>query len=158
MRDSDICKRELASAQAVLVEAGIDATFITTRCNKLLGIGEGNTCYAKVTHKIGKIHNDQHYHQEIFTLLGEKRTSAEKMGNRLAGLVKRYLFKTDALVDEYLTDQLLLPLALAGGGEFTARIISQHTETQAWLIEQFLPVEITFDVIDNDKTVVKVTA
>ena len=156
--DSDICKRELASAQAVLVEAGIDATFITTRCNKLLGIGEGNTCYAKVTHKIGKIHNDQHYHQEIFTLLGEKRTSAEKMGNRLAGLVKRYLFKTDALVDEYLTDQLLLPLALAGGGEFTARIISQHTETQAWLIEQFLPVEITFDVIDNDKTVVKVTA
>ena len=151
--DSDICKRELASAQAVLVEAGIDATFITTRCNKLLGIGEGNTCYAIVTHRV-----DEQYHQEVFTLLGEKRASAEKMGNRLAGLVKRYLFKTDALVDEYLTDQLLLPLALAGGGEFTAGIISQHTETQACLIEQFLPVEITFDVIDNDKTVVKVIA
>lgn len=162
--DSDICKRELASAQAVLVEVGIDETLITTRCNKLLGIGEGNTCYANVTHQVGEIHkvgetqNHEYCHQEMFTLLGEKRTSAEKMGNRLAGLVKRYLFKTDALMDEYLTDQLLLPLALSGGGEFTTRVISQHTETQAWLIEQFLPVKITFDVIDNDKIVVKIMA
>ena len=147
----DIGKRELASAQAVLVEAGIDDTLITTRCNKLLGIGEGNTCYAIVTHKV----NGQ-YHPEVFTLLGEKRASAEKMGSRLAGLIKRYLFKTDALMDEYLTDQLLLPLALSGGGEFTARIISQHTETQAWLIEQFLPVEIKFETIDEQRTLVRI--
>ena len=151
--DYDICKRELASTQAVLVEAGIDETFITTRGNKLLGIGEGNTCYAIVTHRV-----DKQYHQEVFTLLGEKRASAEKMGNRLAGLIKRYLFKTDALMDEYLTDQLLLPLALSGGGEFTARVISQHTETQAWLIEQFLPVEIQFQKIDEGKTLVRVIA
>ena len=78
------------------------------------------------------------------------------MGNRLAGLVKRYLFKTDALMDEYLTDQLLLPLALAGGGAFTARVISQHTKTQAWLIEQFLSVEIKFETIDEGKTLVRV--
>ena len=149
--DYDICKRELASAQAVLVEAGIDETLITTKGNKLLGIGEGNTCYAIVTHRV-----DKQYHQEVFTLLGEKRASAEKMGNRLAGLIKRYLFKTDALMDEYLTDQLLLPLALSGGGEFTARIISQHTETQAWLIEQFLPVEITFETIDEQRTLVRI--
>ena len=147
----DIGKRELASAKAVLLESGVDDAFITTRANKLDGIGEGNTCYAQVTHE----HCDC-LHHEIFTLLGEKRTSAEKMGNRLAGLVKRYLFKTDALVDEYLTDQLLLPLALSGGGEFTARVISQHTETQAWLIEQFLPVEIKFDTIDEQKTLVRV--
>ena len=154
----DICQRELASAKALLVEAGIDETLITTRGNKLIGIGEGNTCYAKVTHKVGTTHNHEQHHQEIFTLLGEKRTSAEKIGNRLAGLVKRYLFKTNALVDEYLTDQLLLPLALSGGGEFTARVISQHTETQAWLIEQFLPVKITFDIIDNDRTIIKIMA
>ncbi|MGM8887930.1 RNA 3'-terminal phosphate cyclase, partial [Psychrobacter sp. 1U2] len=71
-------------------------------------------------------------------------------------LVKRYLFQTDALVDEYSTDQLLLPLALSGGGEFTARMISGHTETQAWLIEQFLPVEIKFNAIDDDKILVQV--
>lgn len=147
----DIGKRELASAKSVLLESGVDASLITTRANKLDGIGEGNTCYAQVTHECG-----DHLHHEIFTLLGEKRMSAEKMGNRLAGLVKRYLFKTDALVDEYLTDQLLLPLALSGGGEFTARVISQHTETQAWLIEQFLPVEIKFEAINEQNTLVQV--
>ncbi len=150
--DYDICIRELTSAKSVLIEAGIDETIITTQANKLQGIGEGNSCYAKVTQRIG---NSEKSHSEVFTLLGAKRTSAEKMGNRLAGLVKRYVFKTDALVDEYLTDQLLLPLALAGGGEFTARIISQHTETQAWLIEQFLPVEIKFEKIADNKTLVR---
>ncbi|WP_352259375.1 RNA 3'-terminal phosphate cyclase [Psychrobacter sp. TB55-MNA-CIBAN-0194] len=147
----DIGKRELASAKSVLLESGVDGALITTKANKLDGIGEGNTCYAQVTHNFG-----DHLHHEIFTLLGEKRTSAEKIGNRLAGLVKRYLFKTNALVDEYLTDQLLLPLALSGGGEFTARVISQHTETQAWLIEQFLPVDIKFEAIDEQKTLVRV--
>ncbi|MBH0095872.1 RNA 3'-terminal phosphate cyclase [Psychrobacter sp. NZS113] len=147
----DIGKRELTSAKAVLLETGMDDTLITTQANKLDGIGEGNTCYAQVTHECG-----DHLHHEIFTLLGEKRTSAEKIGYRLAGLVKRYLFKTDALVDEYLTDQLLLPLALSGGGEFTARIISQHTETQAWLIKQFLPVDIKFEAIGDQKTLVRV--
>ena len=149
--DYDICMRELASAKNILIESGIDELLITTQGLKLQGLGEGNTCCAIVTHKV----NGQ-YHPEVFTLLGEKRTSAEKMGNRLAGLVKRYLFKTDALVDEYLTDQLLLPLALAGGGAFTARVISQHTETQAWLIEQFLSVKIKFETIDEGKTLVRV--
>lgn len=160
--DYDICKRELASAQTALVESGINSTLITTQSRKLHGIGEGNTCYAKVihavdeppTHKTGA----QVPHQEMFTLLGEKRSSAENMGSRLAGLVKRYLFNTDALVDEYLTDQLLLSLALSGGGEFSARMISGHTETQAWLIERFLPVQIRFDTIDDNKILVKVVA
>lgn len=160
--DYDICKRELASAQTALVESGVNSTLITTQSHKLHGIGEGNTCYAKVTHMVDEppTHKTgaQKLHQEMFTLLGEKRSSAENMGSRLAGLVKRYLFNTDALVDEYLTDQLLLPLALSGGGEFSARMISGHTETQAWLIEQFLPVQITFNTIDDNKILVKVVA
>lgn len=149
--DYDICTRELASAKASLIESGVYAGLITTKGDKLRGIGEGNTCYALVAHQA---HEQQHY--EAFTLLGEKRASAEKIGHRLAGLVKRYLAKSDALVDEYLTDQLLLPLALAGGGEFTTRVISQHTETQAWMIEQFLPVSITFETLTTDKILVKV--
>ena len=152
----DICKREIASAKATLIEAGIDDALITTRGNKLYGIGEGNTCYAKVTHEIADTQNHKEYHSEMFTLLGEKRSSAEKIGSRLSGLVKRYVFNTDALIDEYLTDQLLLPLALSGGGTFSARIISEHSKTQAWLIQQFLSVEITLKVIDEQKTLVQV--
>ena len=162
--DHDICKRELASATASLLEAGIDASLITSKSTKLHGIGEGNTCYATVQHKlVDYVPSDansetcsNNSHVEVFTLLGEKHTSAEKVGNRLAGLVKRYLLKSDALVDEYLTDQLLLPLALSGGGEFSARMISQHTETQAWLIEQFLPVEIKFEPMSEHNTLVRV--
>lgn len=152
----DICKRELASAKASLVESGIDETLITTHSHKLQGIGEGNSCYAQVTHEVSDTQNHEEYHAEVFTLLGEKRSSAEKIGCRLSGLVKRYVFNTDSLVDEYLTDQLLLPLALAGGGEFTSRVVSKHTETQAWLIQQFLPVEIQLTVIDEQKTLVQV--
>lgn len=152
----DICKRELASAKATLIEAGIDEALITTRGNKLHGIGEGNTCYAKVTREIADTQNHKEYHSEMFTLLGEKRSSAEKIGSRLSGLVKRYVFNTDALVDGYLTDQLLLPLAVAGGGVFTAHVVSEHTKTQAWLIQQFLSVEITLKVIDEQKTLVQV--
>jgi RNA 3'-terminal phosphate cyclase (ATP) len=99
---------------------------------------------------------DAHRHQEVFTLLGVKCTSAENIGSRLAGLIKRYLFQSEAVIDDYLTDQLLLPLALAGGGEFTSRVISQHTQTQAWLIEQFLPVQITFKILNTNKTLVQV--
>ncbi|WP_230659906.1 RNA 3'-terminal phosphate cyclase [Psychrobacter sp. I-STPA10] len=160
--DYDICKRELASAKAKLAE-NVDETLIYTKGNKLRGIGEGNTCYAVVTHEVlgdEMQSNNQpisaNVHHEVFALLGEKRTSAEKMGNRLAGLVRRYLFKSDALVDEYLTDQLLLPLALSGGGEFTARMISEHSQTQAWIIQQFLPVQIGFEQISTEKFLVKV--
>lgn len=152
----DICKRELACAQASLVEAGIDKTLITTKSFKLQGIGEGNSCYAQVSHEVSDTQNHKEYHSEVFTLLGEKRSSAEKIGCRLSGLVKRYVFNTDSLVDEYLTDQLLLPLALAGGGEFTSRVVNKHAETQAWLIQQFLPVEIKLKVIDEQKTLVQV--
>lgn len=159
--DHDICKRELSSATACLLEAGIDDAVITSKCAKLTGIGEGNTCYAVVEHQNASpnAHASAHtneVHQEVFSLLGEKRTSAENMGNRLAGMVKRYLLDSDALVDEYLTDQLLLPLALAGGGEFTARTISQHTQTQAWLIQQFLPVDIQISLINANKSLIKI--
>ena len=153
----DICKRELASAKASLVESGIDETLITTHSDKLQGIGEGNTCYAKVTHEIANNRIYKEYHAEIFTLRGEKRSSAEKVGNRLSGLVKRYIFNTDALVDEYLTDQLLLPLAVSGGGDFTTCVVSEHTKTQAWLIQQFLSVKITLKVIDEQEALVQIT-
>jgi RNA 3'-terminal phosphate cyclase (ATP) len=160
--DYDICKRELSSATACLLESGIDESLITSKCAKLTGIGEGNTCYAVVEHQVKGTANDSaspgadEVHYEVFSLLGERRTSAENMGNRLAGMVKRYLLDSDALVDEYLADQLLLPLALAGGGEFTARTISQHTETQAWLIQQFLPVDIQISPINANKSLIKI--
>ena len=51
--------------------------------------------------------------------------------------------------DDYLADQLLLPLALAGGGSFRTCAISQHTRTNVEIIKKFLPT--TFNLTRNDR-------
>ena len=81
---------------------------------------------------------------EVFAAFGEKSVTAEAVAKRLLGEVRRYL-KSDAAVGEHLADQLLLPMALAGGGAFTATSISQHALTNAGIIARFLPVTIRFE-------------
>lgn len=155
----DIPKRELASAEKHLLDNEfIHVDILSQSTHTLTGIGEGNTCYAIV-----KSETVQGVHQEVFTLLGEKKNSAENIGKRLAGLVNRYL-SSSACTDEYLTDQLLLPLALlcekrlfkkGNQAQFSARMISEHTRTQAVMIEKFLPVKIEF-IEQQDKVLVTV--
>lgn len=80
-------------------------------------------------------------HQQLFTALGTINRSAERVANGLASEVRQYL-GTGAMVDEYLADQLLLPLALGAGGSFTASHISEHTRTQAKMIQRFMDCDI----------------
>lgn len=80
-------------------------------------------------------------HTELFDALGERGVGAEQVAQGLARRVAEYL-SSDAAVGEHLSDQLLLPMALAGGGEFTTAFISDHLSSNARLIEKFLPVEI----------------
>ena len=81
---------------------------------------------------------------EVFASFGEKSVLAETVAKRLLNEVRRYL-KSEAAVGEHLADQLLLPMALAGGGAFTATTISQHALTNAEIIARFLPVTIRFE-------------
>jgi RNA 3'-terminal phosphate cyclase (ATP) len=80
---------------------------------------------------------------EVFTALGEKMVRAETVAKNLLQEVRRYM-ASGAAVGEHLADQLLLPMALAGGGSFTADVVSQHALTNAEVIARFLPVAITF--------------
>lgn len=147
----DILNRELHSCEKRLLQhTNISKNLISTKYCTFKGIGEGNSCFAVI-----KYHNTQQNYQEVFSLLGEKRTSAENIGHRLAGLIQRFI-NSPACVDEYLTDQLLLPLALTGGGVFTSRYISEHTRTQAHMIEQFLPINIDFFEKDNQTILITV--
>lgn len=95
-------------------------------------IGPGNALLLRVRHE---------HHAETFTGHGERGVSSEKVAERLADEADAYL-RSDACVDEHLSDQLLLPMALAGGGCFTVPAISDHLRSNARLIETFLPVEI----------------
>ncbi|MDF2480573.1 MAG: 3-terminal phosphate cyclase [Stenotrophomonas indicatrix] len=102
-------------------------------------LGPGNVALVRVRH------GD---HVEVFSGHGERSVSAEQVGARLAGQVKQYLDGTGA-VGEYLSDQLLLPMALAGGGAFTTHVLSDHLVSNARLIEKFLPVEFDWQPHDG---------
>jgi RNA 3'-terminal phosphate cyclase (ATP) len=80
---------------------------------------------------------------EVFTGFGERGVTAESIGQDVARAALRYLQST-AAVDEHLADQLVLPMALAGAGSFTAVAASSHLLTNIGVIEKFLPV--SFDV------------
>lgn len=74
---------------------------------------------------------------ELFTGFGEKKVTAERVGQLLAEEVGVYL-ESGAPVGEYLADQLLIPMALAGGGSFVSTPLSSHSTTNMDVIRQFL--------------------
>ena len=76
---------------------------------------------------------------EMFTDFGKLGISAEKVAENAACQVQEYLAST-AAAGEHLTDQLLLPLALAGSGSFTALKLNLHARTNMEVISRFLPV------------------
>jgi RNA 3'-terminal phosphate cyclase (ATP) len=88
---------------------------------------------------------------EVFSSVGEKRRRAEDVAGEAALQAKRYLV-SGAAVGEHLGDQLMLPLALAGGGSYTLDHVSQHAITNAEVIAQFLPVHVTFEAGERYST------
>jgi RNA 3'-terminal phosphate cyclase (ATP) len=81
---------------------------------------------------------------EVFTWIGEKRVSAETVAERACREATSYL-DAGAPVGEHLADQLLIPLALAGGGSFVATPLSSHSTTNIDVIEMFLARKFTVD-------------
>ena len=77
---------------------------------------------------------------EVFTAFGQIGVSAERVATLAAREAQAYLAST-AVAGEHLADQLLLPLALAGGGSFTAVTLNPHALTNMEVIAYFLPVK-----------------
>jgi RNA 3'-terminal phosphate cyclase (ATP) len=77
---------------------------------------------------------------EIFSSFGHVGVAAEKVASTAARDAREYLVSR-AVACEHLTDQLLLPLALAGKGSFTAQKINMHARTNMAVIGQFLAVQ-----------------
>lgn len=78
---------------------------------------------------------------ELFTSVGERGVRAEQVAEQAVIEAAGYL-ATGAPVGEHLADQLLIPLALAGGGSYTTSKPSLHTTTNLEIIRKFLDVEI----------------
>lgn len=91
---------------------------------------------------------DHEHVTEVFVAFGEKARRAEEVARDAVAQARRYI-ASGAAVSEHLADQLLVPMALAGGGRFTMDVLSQHTRTNAEVIGMFLPVQVKFSKEGN---------
>lgn len=87
---------------------------------------------------------DHEHVTEVFVAFGEKARRAEEVARDAVAQARRYI-ASGAAVSEHLADQLLIPMALAGGGSFTMDVLSRHTRTNAEVIARFLPVDVVFE-------------
>ena len=78
---------------------------------------------------------------EVFTGFGQVGVSAEAVAERAIQEVRVYL-AAQVPVGAYLADQLLIPLALAGGGAFRTLPLSRHSTTNADVIGRFLGIDV----------------
>lgn len=96
-------------------------------------LGPGNTVHVGT-------HGDGFYN--VFTGFGAPRVRAEQVAGDAIAPAETFI-ASGAAVEEHLADQLLLPLAIARGGGFTTTAPSHHTQTQAFILREFLPVNVT---------------
>ncbi len=78
----------------------------------------------------------------VFTALGAVGKPGMRVADEAIDATRRYLL-AQAPVGEHLADQLLVPLALAGGGRLRTLRPTAHTRTNAAVVERFLPVRVT---------------
>ena len=96
-------------------------------------VGPGNTVSVTVRRESGIT---------ICSAIGMRGVSAESVARQAAS---RALFfvKADVPVESHLADQLLVPLALAGGGSFVTEKPSSHTRTCIELIPLFTNIGVS---------------
>ena len=86
---------------------------------------------------------------EMFTGFGEMRVPLKKIARNTLNQAKRYI-AAGVPVGRFLADQLLIPMAMAGGGRFITLPPSMHTITNMEIIGKFLDVEIHSNEIEKE--------
>jgi RNA 3'-terminal phosphate cyclase (ATP) len=94
---------------------------------------------------------------EVYTAIGQLGIRGEDLARKLAKSALVHL-NADVPVGEQLADQLLLPMALAGAGEFVTSTPSLHTTTNIEIIEKFLDVSFQIKQLSADRFHVSVAA
>ncbi len=86
--------------------------------------------------------------------LGERRKRAEEVGEEAALPMARFL-DSDAALDEFAADQLMLPLSLAQEpSEFTTANATEHQRTNADIITRFIDAGI--DILESESGASKI--
>ena len=83
--------------------------------------------------------------QACYFALGARGKPAERVADEALDALEQFL-ATDGAIDQYLADQLILPLALATGvSQLHTSCVTQHLITNCDVVRRFLPVEIHID-------------
>jgi RNA 3'-terminal phosphate cyclase (ATP) len=86
--------------------------------------------------------------RELVTSHGRKGYPAEDVADDALDELEDFL-EAGVPVGEHLADQLLLPLAVAGGGRFRTTALSLHATTNIETIGHFLDVPIRTEAHDG---------
>jgi RNA 3'-terminal phosphate cyclase (ATP) len=90
---------------------------------------------------------------EVFTSFGERGVRAESVAKRAAHEARDYL-QSEAPVGRHLADQLVLLLAMGGGGSFRTLTPTAHTTTQLDIVPQFL--DVTCDITEERRGIFRI--
>ena len=85
---------------------------------------------------------EMEHHREVFTGFGEQGVRAEAVAAGAVEAARAYLAAGEP-VGEHLADQLVIPLAMSGGGRFRTGPASRHLTTNVEVVGRFLGVAIT---------------
>lgn len=124
-----IAQREL---DAVHERLGIERSALTL--HDLEGVtGPGNVLSIELA---------MSHHSEIATGFGRKGVPAAEVA---AGAIEEALeyLASGMPIGRHLADQLVIPLAMSGGGRFRTGSPTSHTTTNIAVVQQFLPVPIS---------------
>lgn len=131
-----IARRELAVIQAALGYADEQLRFQMVSN----AYGPGNV--------VSVVIQSEHI-TECFSAFGRRGVPAEQVARKVVEEVRRYL-KAAVPVGPYLADQLLLPMALAGGGMFVTVKPSLHALTNLQVINAFMKIDMRAEEIGDD--------
>jgi len=92
---------------------------------------------------------------ELFVAFGQRGVPAERVAQKAIKQWKEYE-RHDAPVGPHLADQLLLPLALSGGGEFRTCALTEHAKTNLATIKRFLEISIETRTLDDETVLVTI--
>jgi RNA 3'-terminal phosphate cyclase (ATP) len=140
----DIAKRELEKVEQMLRWSG-DQLQIRQLPDEW---GPGNLLTLEI---------ESEHVTEVFTGFGMRGVSAEAVAHEACEQARRYL-AANVPVGECLADQLLLPLALAGGGSFVTHAPTRHTNTNIDVIARFLPCRTRVEKMGRDAWVVELAS
>lgn len=126
-----IAERELETVAQLFPSKRRDIPRPRCRPHQVASSGPGNTVSILIERDL----------PELVTAFGEVGRTAEKVAEKAVAQAVAFI-EADVPVGEHLADQLLIPMALAGGGTFRTRPLTAHTRTNITTLEAFLDVRV----------------